>query len=107
MKFIMKYNLPFSIVDSEGFKEYTYSLNNKVNVKHSTTYSRFKLPLLHKHVKSLVNYKIFRDSLILEPILKIQEEATITKKSNIEIEFKVYKSITRPGTDSKQVDFLG
>ena len=34
MKSIVKCNLPFPIVDSKGFKGYTYSLNNRVNVKH-------------------------------------------------------------------------
>ena len=38
MKFIVKCNLPFSTVDSEGFKEYSYSFNSRVNVKHSTTF---------------------------------------------------------------------
>ena len=47
------------------------------------------------------------DSLILEPTLKTQEEATTTTKSNIELEFEVYESKPRPGTDSKQVDVLG
>ena len=47
------------------------------------------------------------DSLILKPTLKTQEEATMTTKSNTELEFEVYESMPRPGTDNKHVDILG
>ncbi|XP_065669388.1 uncharacterized protein LOC136088748 [Hydra vulgaris] len=48
MSYIARSSSPFTLVDEPCFKETVEHLNPKVIVKHSSTFSRYKLPLLYE-----------------------------------------------------------
>ena len=48
-------------MDSEAHKAFWLEENPKYFLKHSTTFSRGKLPLLYKQVKNAVDSKIHRE----------------------------------------------
>ena len=62
---IMSYNArsssPFTLVDEPCFKEMVEYLNPKVIVKHSSTFSSYKLPLLYESVMDTVQNLIEKE----------------------------------------------
>ena len=52
---------PWSKLDDPAHKEFWGKVNSKYHIKHSTTYSRAKLPLLFDQVKAAVDKKIQKD----------------------------------------------
>jgi len=58
MKFIAKEGLSFNLVGTDGFKELMEDLAPRCTVKHPTTFSRNKLPLLYASVKKQINADI-------------------------------------------------
>ncbi|XP_065645229.1 E3 SUMO-protein ligase ZBED1-like [Hydra vulgaris] len=65
-KMIARTNLPFSFVETYGFREYAAFTTPKYTIKSATTYSRSKLPLLYKNVKREVNL-VLDDELVHAP----------------------------------------
>ena len=61
MKTIARSGLPFSMVDEEWYKDHIHLWNPRVTVKHSTTYSRYKLPLLYDSVMDAVRGQLELD----------------------------------------------
>jgi len=55
MKFLASSNLPFNLVETEGFQNLIKFLDPRLNVKSSRTFARSKLPLLYKNVKTAVD----------------------------------------------------
>jgi hypothetical protein len=55
-------NLPFSTVDSEHFRNVMQSVNPRLNIKHSTTYAKYKLPLVYDTLIATRN-RVLRDEL--------------------------------------------
>ena len=60
-EYLVRLGLPWSILDSEAHKDFWARENPRYHLKHSTTYSRAKLPLLYDQVKNLVDNKIRKD----------------------------------------------
>ena len=54
-------NLPFSHIESQGFKRFISHLDPKVTVKSADTYSKTKLPLLYKNVQREVHRVLEKD----------------------------------------------
>ena len=54
--------LPWSMLDHPAHKEFWAKENPKYHCKHSTTYSRAKLPLLFNQVKQAVDLKIRKET---------------------------------------------
>ena len=63
LKYLVKSNLPFNHVKSEGFIDFLQCTadTRKYHIKNPSTYSRAKLPLLYRQVKQLVIEKIAKD----------------------------------------------
>ena len=60
-EYFVRLGLPWSILDSEAHKDFWSRENPRYHLKHSTTYSRAKLPLLYDQVKNFVDNKIRKD----------------------------------------------
>ena len=54
-------NLPFSFVETPGFKRLITFADPKVNIKSATTFSKRKLPLLYDNVKGMVDKDLKKD----------------------------------------------
>ena len=52
MKLIARSNLPFSLVDTEAFRDFVQYLDPRLILKSATTFIRYQLPLLYDNVKS-------------------------------------------------------
>jgi hypothetical protein len=61
MKLLAACNLPYSLVDHPGFKEFVQFADPKVTVKSSGTFRRRKCQLLHKSVKKAVDDVLEKD----------------------------------------------
>ncbi|XP_065679069.1 uncharacterized protein LOC136093761 [Hydra vulgaris] len=61
MSYIARSSSPFTLVDEPCFKEMVEHLNPKVIVKHSSTFSRYKLPLLYESVMDTVQNLIEKE----------------------------------------------
>ena len=60
-KYFVRLGIPWSVLDSEAHKAFWREENPKYFLKHSTTFSKGKLPLLYKQVKAAVDSKIQRE----------------------------------------------
>ena len=60
-EYIVRLGLPWSILDHQAHKDFWAKENPKYHCKHSTTYSRAKLPLLYGQVKIAVDLKIQKE----------------------------------------------
>ena len=60
-EYFVRLGLPWSLLDHPAHKEFWGKENPKYHCKHSTTFSRAKLPLLYKQVKQGVDSKIKKD----------------------------------------------
>ena len=60
-EYFVRLGLPWSILDHPAHKEFWAKENPKYHCKHSTTYSRAKLPLLYDQVKHAVEIKIRKE----------------------------------------------
>lgn len=61
MMFLVTTGQPFTLVDEPGFKRYISGLQHRARIKHSTTFSRFKLPILHDAVKTLIDSQVDKE----------------------------------------------
>jgi hypothetical protein len=61
MKLLAACNLPYSLVDHPGFKQFVEFADLKATVKHSATFRRRKCPLLHQSVKQSVEEVLAKD----------------------------------------------
>ena len=61
-EYYVRLGLPWSMLDHPAHKEFWAKENPKYHCKHSTTYSRAKLPLLFTQVKAAVDTKIKREA---------------------------------------------
>ena len=61
MSYIARSSSPFTLVDEPCFKEMVEALNPKVILKHSSTFSRYKLPLLYESVMDTVQNLIEKE----------------------------------------------
>jgi hypothetical protein len=60
-KFIVLANLPFAIVENEGFIKFLEYANPHINIKAASTYSRSKVPILYDNVKDAMLEQICKD----------------------------------------------
>ena len=61
MTAIARSGLPYSIVDEQWFKEMIGYFNPRLNVKHSTTFAKYKMPMLYGCVMDAMKNEIERD----------------------------------------------
>ena len=54
MKLIFRNNIPFSLVDTEAFRDFVGYLDPRLIFKSATTFSRYNLPLWYENVKAAV-----------------------------------------------------
>ena len=60
-EYCVRLGLPWSILDHPAHKDFWAKENPKYHCKHSTTFSRAKLPLLYDQVKAAVDLKIQKE----------------------------------------------
>lgn len=58
MTLIARKGLPYNFVDDDAFKDFMHYNNPRLIVKHSTTFAKYKLPLLYSSVMDRVKAEI-------------------------------------------------
>lgn len=61
MKLLVRCNLPFSLVNTHGLRDFVAYLDPKMHLKDQRTFARSKLPLLYYNVKKAVEEKLAKD----------------------------------------------
>ncbi len=60
-KYLVRSSLPFSHVDTDSFRDMIHHFDSRALVKQASTFSRFKLPLLHENIKSQLDKELEDD----------------------------------------------
>jgi hypothetical protein len=67
-KFLALANLPFALVENEGFIKFLEYVNPHINIKAASTYSRSKIPILYDNVKDAMMTQISTDLDTIESV---------------------------------------